>query len=169
MMGEPGKLRTMALASLDLTPDAGSLRHLASFSLSFFISKMGLRSDYFTVIGGRLRQVGLSLCRRNPVPGPVLNYSATVRVRAGLGPWQTVSAPCAGDIVFSEFLPVLEPRKDCPGGPSHAFFLTEEHAGGEWFAHLQPGPPCSPPVCTPTTHNIAPIPVGQQAVPRGVD
>lgn len=113
--------------------------------------------------------MGLSLCHGNPVPGPVLNYSAAVRVRTGLGSWQTFSTPCAGDVVFSEFLSLLEPRKDCPGGPSHAFFLMEEQAGGEWFDRLQPGRPCSPPVCTPTTHNIVPIPVGQEAVPRGVD
>lgn len=43
MMGEHGKLRTMAQASLDLTPDMGSLRDLASSGLSFFVSKMGLQ------------------------------------------------------------------------------------------------------------------------------
>lgn len=47
-------------------------------------------------------------------------------------------------------------------------FLAEEHVRGGWFAHLQPGPPCSPLVYT-HTRNIAPILVGQQAVPRGVD
>ena len=43
-MGEHGKLRIMALASLDLTPDTGSLRDLASLGLSFFIRKTGLQA-----------------------------------------------------------------------------------------------------------------------------
>lgn len=44
MMGEHGKLRIMALASLDPTPDTGSLRDLASLGLSFFIRKTGLQA-----------------------------------------------------------------------------------------------------------------------------
>lgn len=101
--------------------------------------------------------MGLSLCLGNPVPRLDLNYSAAVRVRTGLGSWQTSSTPCAGDVVFSEFLPVLELRKDGPGAPSHAFFLIEEHAGGERFARLQPGRPCSPPVCNPPPTTLLPF------------
>lgn len=46
--------------------------------------------------------------------GPAFN--ADVQVKTGLYSWQTFSTLCVSDVVFSEFLPVFEPRNDCIGG-----------------------------------------------------
>lgn len=66
-----------------------------------------------------LGQVGLPLCLRNH--GSAFNDLADSLVRTGLYSWQNVSALCASDIVFSEFLPVFEPRNDCVGGQGTCF------------------------------------------------
>ena len=53
--------------------------------------------------------------------GPACGDIADVPVRTGLCSWQTVFALCAGDVVFSEFLPVFEPRNGCLGGQGTCF------------------------------------------------
>lgn len=99
--------------------------------------------------------------------GPAFNDLADAPVRTGLYSWQNFSALCASNVVFSEFLPVFEPRNDCVGGRGTCFPHRRTWEW-EWFAHLQLVPSCSPQSAPPPV-SIAPIPVGQQTGSTGVD
>lgn len=101
----------------------------------------GVGSDYLRAIRGGLRQVGLPLgapppprpqksCPWPETMGPALNDSAAVLVGTGPCSWQIFSVLCAGDVVFSEFLPVWEPRNACLGGPGTCFPSRRAHAWG---------------------------------------
>lgn len=98
---------------------------------------------------------------------PSFKDLADAPIRTGLYSWQNFSVLCASNVVFSEFLPVFEPRSDCVGGQGTCF-PHKRTWEWEWFAHLQPVPSC-PPQSAPPPISIAPIPMGQQAGPRGID
>lgn len=86
--------------------------------------------------------------------GPTLSDSANVPVRTELCSWQTCSALYADKVVFSDLLPVWEPRNDRLGGPGPCF---PHRRACKWgmvcsFAASNPHPhphPTAPLVCTP--------------------